>query len=95
VTAFWSLTLYSVPDYRVVPNPLDRYNISSQVSLTPNHDGTTSIWLAPERPASADEANWLPTPAAKGFSLNLRLYVAREPALRGDWFPPQISLSTA
>lgn len=91
--AFWSLTLYSVPDYRVVPNPLDRYNISSEVSLTPNDDGTASIWLAPERPASADEANWLPTPAAQGFSLNLRLYVAREPALRGDWFPPQIVIT--
>ena len=95
VRAFWSLTLYSVPDYRVVPNPINRYNISSEASLTPNDDGTTSIWLAPEQPALAHEPNWLPTPAGKGFSLNLRLYVAREPALRGDWFPPSISVSNA
>jgi hypothetical protein len=90
VRAFWSLTLYSVPDYRVVPNPIDRFDLNSHASLTRNDDGTTSIWLAPDRPASTPEANWLPTPAGRGFSLNLRLYVAREPALRGEWFPPPI-----
>jgi hypothetical protein len=92
VNAFWSLTLYSVPDYHVVANALDRYDINSEAALTPNDDGTTSIWLASERPAEAADTNWLPTPAGSGFSLNLRLYVAREPALRGEWFPPAIHL---
>lgn len=89
--AFWSLTVYSVPDYRVVPNPINRYDINSHASLTLNDDGTTSIWLAPRQPAAAGPANWLPTPEGNGFSLNLRLYVAREHALRGEWFPPAIT----
>ena len=93
VHAFWSLTLYSVPDYRVVPNPIDRYDINSEARLATNDDGTTSIWLAPTQPAGAPAANWLPTPAGQGFSLNLRLYVAREPARHGDWFPPAITLA--
>lgn len=92
VNAFWSLTLYSVPDYRVVPNDLDRYDVNSEAEYTANGDGTVSIWLAPERPVAAGDANWLPAPKGKGFSLNLRLYVAREQALSGQWFPPQIEL---
>ncbi|MET3568012.1 hypothetical protein ABIC47_003526 [Leifsonia sp. 563] len=96
VDAFWSLTLYSVPDYRVVPNPIDRYGINSESPLTPNDDGSVSIWIAPKRPAASPEANWLPSPAGSGFSLNLRLYVARKPALAGEWFPPPIAVvSTA
>jgi hypothetical protein len=95
VQAFWSLTVYSVPDYRVVPNPINRYDINSEASLSRNDDGTTSIWLAPRKPETTAEANWLPTPAGQGFSLNLRLYVAREPALRGEWFPPEIVLTTS
>lgn len=93
VNAFWSLTVYSVPDYRVVPNPIDRYDVNSEASLERNDDGTTSLWLAPDRPAAAGEANWLPTPAGSGISLNLRPYVAREPALDGTWFPPAITLT--
>ncbi|PZE31386.1 DUF1254 domain-containing protein [Curtobacterium sp. MCLR17_055] len=91
VDAFWSLTLYSVPDYRVVPNDLERYDVNSEASFVRNDDGSTSIWLAPERPSDAGEPNWLPTPAGRGFSLNLRLYVARRPALDGTWFPPPIA----
>jgi len=92
VDAFWSLTLYSVPDYRVVPKPLGRYDVNSEASFVRNDDGSTSIWLAPELPADVGEPNWLPTPAGRGFSLNLRLYVARQPALDGSWFPPVIAV---
>ncbi|MGN7800409.1 DUF1214 domain-containing protein [Leifsonia sp. 22587] len=91
VDAFWSLTLYSVPDYRVVPNPIDRYGINSEAVLPPNDDGSVSIWIAPERPADVAESQWLPSPKGGGFSLNLRLYVARKPALAGEWFPPPIT----
>ena len=95
VQAFWSLTVYSVPDYRVVPNPISRYDINSEASLARNDDRTASIWLAPTKPETIPETNWLPTPAGQGFSLNLRLYVARETALRGEWFPPEIVLTTS
>jgi hypothetical protein len=88
--AFWSLTLYSVPDYRVVPNPLDRYDLNSEAALVRHDDGSTSIWIAPEPPAGTDKSNWLPSPKGNGFSLNLRLYVAREAARNGSWFPPTL-----
>lgn len=92
VNAFWSLTLYSVPDYRVVANDLKRYNINNQSKLQPNADGSTSIWLGPNKPKDGFESNWLPTPEGKGFSLNFRMYVAKQDVLSGKWFPPPIQL---
>lgn len=90
VNAFWSVTLYSVPDYRVVPNPAKRYNLNNHSGLKANADGSTSIWLAPTRPANAAESNWLPTPPGKGFSLNFRTYVPKAEVQKGEWFPAPI-----
>jgi len=90
VNAFWSLTLYSVPDFRVVPNDLGRYNLNNVSPLKANADGSTSLWLAPELPKDVPQSNWLPTPAGKGFSLNFRMYVAKPEVVQGNWFPPPI-----
>lgn len=90
VKGFWSVTLYSVPDYRVVPNALHRYNLNNVSHLRTNADGSTSIWLAPVRPKNVPQSNWLPTPEGKGFSLNFRTYVPKDEVQQGDWFPAPI-----
>ena len=90
VKAFWSVTLYSVPDYRVVDNKLKRYNLNNVSDLKKNPDGSLSIWLASSLPKDVPQNNWLPTPAGKGFSLNLRLYVSKKEVLDGKWFPAPI-----
>jgi hypothetical protein len=51
VNAFWSVTLYSVPDYHVVPNPLNRYSINNVSGVKLNADSSLSIWVAPVQPA--------------------------------------------
>ncbi|MBB4800714.1 hypothetical protein HNP37_000753 [Flavobacterium nitrogenifigens] len=90
VNAFWSITLYSVPDYRVVDNKLKRYNLNNVSGLKKNPDGSLSIWLASSLPKNAIESNWLPTPAGKGFALTMRMYVSKKPVLDGQWFPAPI-----
>ncbi|MBE8724987.1 DUF1214 domain-containing protein [Flavobacterium hungaricum] len=90
VNAFWSVTLYSVPDYRVVDNKLKRYNLNNVSGLKKNPDGSLSIWLASSLPKEAIESNWLPTPAGKGFALTFRMYVSKKPVLDGQWFPAPI-----
>lgn len=90
VNAFWSVTLYSVPDYRVVDNKLKRYNLNNVSGLKKNPDGTLSIWFASSLPKNAIESNWLPTPAGKGFALTFRMYVSKKPVLDGEWFPAPI-----
>lgn len=90
VDAFWSATVYSVPDYRVVPNKLKRYNLNNVSGLKKNADGSLSIWLASSLPKDAIESNWLPTPAGKGFSINFRTYVPKKEVQEGKWFPAPI-----
>lgn len=87
VNGFWSLTLYSVPDYHLAENELKRYNLNNQSKLVPNQDGSVSIWVAPVLPENVPDANWLPSPKGKDYALNMRMYVAKEPVLNGKWFP--------
>lgn len=90
VDAFWSITLYSVPDYRVVANPLNRYNLNNVSGLKKSADGSISIWLASVMPKGIPSSNWLPTPAGKGFALNFRMYVPKKAVQDGSWFPSPI-----
>lgn len=90
VNAFWSVTLYSVPDYRVVDNPLKRYGINNVSNLKSNADGSVTIWLSSVMPKGIPAANWLPTPKGKGFALTFRMYVSKPDVLNGKWFPPAI-----
>jgi hypothetical protein len=94
VDGFWSITLYSVPDYRVVENPMKRYGLNNVSPLDKNPDGSLSIWLASSMPQGIPASNWLPTPAGKGFSLNLRMYVPKQDVRDGKWFPPAIEKVT-
>jgi hypothetical protein len=90
VHAYWSLTLMSLPDYRVVPNELQRYNLNNIAELQYEEDGSLRIHLAGELPAGAPESNWLPAPKGKPFTLNHRLYVPKPEVLTGEWYVPPI-----
>jgi len=91
VTGHWSLTLVSVPGYRVVLNPLDRYQFDSHSMLVHERDGSLRIFVGPRPPQNAPISNWLPSSDWKPFSLTMRLYVPEEPAKRGEWFPPPLT----
>ena len=92
----WSLTVYNLHGF-LVANPIDRYELSSGSSPTPNADGSVSIYLQPSRPATAaQEANWLPTPAGEGFEVIWRLIAPKRPAIAGildgrGWQPPALT----
>jgi len=54
--AYWSLTMLSVPDYRVVPNNLERYNLNNISELRTEEDGSLKIYLAGQPPEGAPES---------------------------------------
>ena len=89
--AFWSLTVYGKPDYMLVPNPIRRYNVSYRSGLATDDDGAITIHLAPELPAGAPESNWLPTPAGKAFTADLRVYLPTDAVCDGSWTPPPLT----
>ncbi len=90
VHAYWSLTLMSLPDYRVVPNPLGRFGFNNLSAFAHEPDGSLRLYLAATPPADAPQSNWLPAPAGKAFTLNLRLYVPKPEVLSGDYYVPPI-----
>ena len=90
VNAFWSLTMYELPQSLLVANPINRYLINSPMlpSLVPDTDGGYTFYIQNESPGIDKESNWLPAPKGP-FALVLRLYWPKPDALNGVWKAPQ------
>jgi hypothetical protein len=91
VDGYWSVILVGVPDDRVVPNPLKRFNLNSHSKLASEPDGSLKIAIGPRPVADVAESNWLPAPDGQAFSLTFRTYVPKAIVLRGDWSPPPVT----
>jgi len=90
VDGYWSVILVDVPNYRVVPNSLDRFNFNSYSPLERGSDGALRILIATEPSQDIPATNWLPSPAGDTFSLTIRLYLPKQVVANGDWFPPAL-----
>jgi len=91
VNGFWSLTMYD-STYFFVPNPLNRYTVSSRDKFVTNPDGSVDIYIQAQSPGGAKVANWLPAPKGR-FIPMLRLYWPKETPpsiIDGTWKPPVI-----
>ncbi|MGB5812053.1 MAG: DUF1254 domain-containing protein [Polyangiales bacterium] len=89
VNAFWSMTMYGLPDQLMVANPIDRYSIGDRSKLTWGEDGSLTIYIQHESPGSTKESNWLPAPAGP-FSLQFRMYLPKSAALSPLYLPPDV-----
>lgn len=91
VNAFWSMTLYRLPEQLLAPNPLKRYLINSSMlpSLKRDRDGGITIYIQSESPGKGKDANWLPAPAGP-FMVTMRYYWPKPALLDGKWVSPQI-----
>jgi hypothetical protein len=69
--AFWSVTLYDAEGYQV-PNPLNRFALSSWMPLKFNSDGSLDLYFQNESPGKDIEPNWLPAPKG-AFNLTMRI----------------------
>ncbi|CAN5524996.1 DUF1254 domain-containing protein [soil metagenome] len=90
VNAFWSLTMYELPQSQLVANPIDRYLVNSPMlsSLVKDPDGGLTLYIQNESPGIDKEANWLPAPKGP-FQVVLRLYWPKPDALNGQWQAPK------
>jgi hypothetical protein len=91
VNGFWSITMYD-KDYFFVPNPINRYTVSSRSKFKTNADGSVDLYIQNESPGKDKEANWLPAPK-DDFVLMMRNYWPKETPptiLDGSWKPPEV-----
>ena len=91
VEAFWSLTMYRLPESLLVANPLDRYLLNSPMlpNFKKDSDGGLTLYFQNESPGKDLESNWLPAPKGP-FMLVMRLYWPKETALDGKWTAPPL-----
>ncbi|GEM32592.1 hypothetical protein NN3_35990 [Nocardia neocaledoniensis NBRC 108232] len=91
VDGYWSVILVSVPDFRVIPNALHRYNFNNYSPLTYEPDGSLRIGIGPKPVAGVPESNWLPSAPGQPFSLTFRCYVPKSFVGGGGWAPPPLT----
>ncbi len=96
VGAFWSLTMYSIPDFFLVANDIDRYSIGDRTpGIVFDDDGGLTITISHAKPSDATAAaNWLPAPDAP-FRPILRMYVPDAGVFDGTFVLPAIERSVA
>lgn len=93
VNAFWSFTMYELPQSLLVANPINRYLINSAMlsGLQKDANGNITIYIQNESPGKDKESNWLPAPTGP-FLVVLRLYWPKPAALDGTWKQPAMEV---
>lgn len=91
VNAFWSMTMYDVPNLLLVANPINRYLVNSPMlpDLKKDADGGYTIYIQHESPGADKESNWLPSPSGPFFMV-MRCYYPKRPVIDGTWKPPAL-----
>lgn len=89
VNAFWSLTMYKMPESLLLENPINRYLINSPMlpELKKDDDGGLTIYIQKDSPGKDRESNWLPAPDGP-FMCAMRIYWPKPEALNGTWKSP-------
>jgi hypothetical protein len=92
VNAFWSLTMYELPQSLLVANPINRYLLNSPMlpQFVKSADGGLTFYVQNESPGKDKEPNWLPAPKGP-FSVIMRLYWPKPEALDGTWKQPPMT----
>jgi hypothetical protein len=92
VNAFWSLTMYELPDMLLVANPIDRYLLNSTMlpDFVRDPDGGITLYIQHDSPGKDKEPNWLPAPEGP-FFMAMRLYWPKAEALDGTWKLPPLT----
>jgi len=91
VGGFWSLTMYDVPNFFLVENPIGRYSIGDRTpGVVADPDGGITITISNTEPSDPEErANWLPAPAGP-FRPVLRMYIPDPAIFDGSYQIPPI-----
>jgi hypothetical protein len=91
VNAFWSITMYNLPQQLLVKNPIGRYLINSPMlpQLQTDADGGLTLYIQADPPEKGTQANWLPAPNGP-FIMFMRYYWPKQELLDDVWKTPAV-----
>ena len=94
VKAFWSLSMYKLPEQHFIENSINRYVISSATEgLKYNKDGSLDVYIQKDKPSADKISNWLPAYDGK-FSLQARLYWPEPSSLDPLYVLPKVTITS-
>lgn len=87
--AFWSLTMYDMPEFFLVENEINRYSIGDRTEgIIYNEDGSLTLYMSNKKPRDEKKlANWLPAPRGQ-FRPMLRMYLPEDAVFKSDFKLP-------
>lgn len=89
---FWSVALYDNVSASGLDNGQPFPSINTMDKPTYNQDGSHDIYFGPNRPAAADDSNWLRTVPGKGYFVIVRLYGPQQAFFDQSWKPSDLKL---
>ncbi|WP_413560901.1 DUF1214 domain-containing protein [Bdellovibrio sp. HCB209] len=87
---FWSIVCVDTNDFKVIPNPDNKFVINNQTGAKPNPDGSLTLYFSSKMPQGVAKENWLPTPAGGNYNLTFRFYGPKKELQDGKYFPPAL-----
>lgn len=90
VRYFWSVIVVDGKEYKVIPNPLNRFLLNKYSPLKYNPDGSLTLVYSPTRPTKYPVSNWLPTKAGENYNFTFRFYGPSKDVTDGKYFPPAL-----
>jgi hypothetical protein len=89
---FWSFVVYSTQHRSMLETDQRLAGLDSTLpGVTPNEDGSYTIWFGPEAPEGQQD-HWVQTMPGKGFAVILRLYGPLGPWFDKTWKPGDLEL---
>ncbi|WP_248447911.1 DUF1254 domain-containing protein [Sinorhizobium meliloti] len=87
---FWAVTAYNITDGTMVEAPQLMPSINGFNKVATNQDGLVDLWFGPEKPADAQDSNWIQTVGGRNFLIALRLYGTGVEFFDQTWKPDDV-----
>ncbi|UYL09285.1 DUF1214 domain-containing protein [Bdellovibrio sp. SKB1291214] len=87
---FWSIVAVDTKDFKVIPNPANKFIINNQTGVKPNSDGSVTLYFSSKLPEGVPQENWMPTPAGANYNLTFRFYGPTKELQDGRYYPPAL-----
>ncbi|ODT19532.1 MAG: hypothetical protein ABS35_21465 [Kaistia sp. SCN 65-12] len=87
---FWAATAYNITDGTMTEAAQLMPSINGMNKVAKNDDGSIDLWFGPQKPANADEKNWIQTAEGRDFLVAFRLYGTGTEFYDQTWRPDDV-----